>query len=243
MLNLNFDINEYLSKRWPTKTGYLLASISIIFLILTIEYLFVQVVGKPISLTIVVASILLTLLLHDILWRYKTGRIILFWFNRILIAIHPNVLKEDENLKKVLISQVKEGGIGHWFNIFILSEDFIIDDNKKAEDYVINKKIDLVIWGEPICGSESGKGITDYSRVRFSYYFNYPVARPDVKSLLIGDFNEIVKERYWRVNRENSLQDISTLGENINEVSLYNITSVSKLRIENSLIHLYNDNG
>ena len=220
MFNINFDINEWLLKKWPTKLGYLLTAILIIFIILTTEYLFIQVIGKSIPTMPAILIVLLTLLTHDVFWRLKTGRIIFFWFNKILIAIHPNVLKENSTLEKVLISLIKDGDIGYWFKIFVLPEDFIIDDNKKAETYVINKKIDLLIWGETISGSSVGKEATDY-RIRFSGYFNYPAAQPSVKALLIGDFNELVREKYWRVNQENSLPDILTLGGNIAEVGLY----------------------
>lgn len=220
MLNINFDINEWLLKKWPTKLGYLLTAISTIFTILTTTSLFTQVANESIPTTLTISIILLMLFTHDIYWRFKTGRIIFFWFNKILIAIHPNVLKESGTLEKVLISLVKEGDIGHWFKIFVLPEDCIIDDNKKAETYVVNKKINLLIWGETISGSAVGKEMTDY-RIRFSYPFNYPSAQPSVKALLIGDFNELVRGRYWRVTQENSLPDILTLGENITEVGLY----------------------
>ncbi|MDD5135971.1 MAG: hypothetical protein PHN63_01330 [Candidatus Omnitrophica bacterium] len=221
MFNIGFDINdEFFSKRWPTKRGYFITVIVIVFLILTLEILFIQVSSLKIPLPITISLILFALLVHDVLWRLFTGRVIFFFFNKILIAIHPNVLKEYKNLKTALVSLIKPRRIGHWFKIFILPEDLKLEDNKGAEEYLEKNGLNLLIWGESLSGTEAGKDVTKYT-VRFSYGFNYPTHNPATKFLLIRDFDELLKERYWKVHKENSLKDISSLGENISEVGLY----------------------
>jgi len=221
MFNFDFGLDyDFFSKRWPTKTGYFFAAIAITFLVLTLEYLLKSVCNLTISNYLTVLFILLALLIHDVLWRFSTGRVIFLFFNKIIIAMHPNVLKEYKDLKKILTSLIKERQVGGWFKVIILPEDLVLDECQKAERYLVKQGLNLLIWGESISGQEQGKDVTQY-RLKFSYIFNYPVHNPSAKALLIRDFDELLKERYWKVHKENSLQEISSLGESITEIGLY----------------------
>lgn len=221
MFNFDFGIDhEYFSKRWPTKTGYFFTAIAITFLVLTLEYLVKSVCNLTIPNYLTLSLILLALLIHDVLWRFFTGRVVFIFFNKITIAIHPNVLNEHKDLKKILTSLIKERHVGGWFKIIILPEDLVLEDSKRAEGYLTKQSLNLLIWGESISGQELGKEVTQY-KLRFSYSFNYPAHNPAARILLIRDFDELLKERFWKVHKENSLQEISSLGESITEIGLY----------------------
>jgi len=214
------DINEYISKKWPTKTGYVVVLLAILFFILTIASLFATATNIHIAWQIVVVIVLIVTIIHDTTWRFFTGRISLLCLNKIVVAVHPNILRENDNLIKLLKSLLSDRKIGHWFKIMLLPEDLNIENNQTAEKYVNAKKTDLLIWGETISGQENGKELTHY-RIKFSYSFNYPSTHPAMKYLLLRDFNEIVRERYWKANKDNSLKDISEIGDNLVEVGLY----------------------
>lgn len=250
MFNFDFVTDpEYLSKRWPTKTGYLLVVIVVTALVLTLEYLIILVCNLKIPRYLTFLFILLALLIHDALWRFFTGRIIFLFFNKITIAIHPNVLKEYKDLKKILISLIKERHVGGWFKIAILPEVLVLDDNKKAENYLTKRGLNLLIWGESISGQELGKEVTQY-KLKFSCSFDYPTHNPAARMLLIRDFDELLKERYWKVHKENSLTEIHSLGESITEVGLYVIAICLLTRgnigkglniLEDLFIRIHND--
>lgn len=145
MFNFDFGIDsEYFSKRWPTKTGYFFTAIAITFLALTIESLVKSVCNLTIPNYLTLSLILLALLIHDVLRRFFTGRVVFIFFNKITIAIHPNVLKEYKDLKKILTSLIKERHVGGWFKIIILPEGLVLEDSKRAEGYLTKQSLNLL---------------------------------------------------------------------------------------------------
>jgi len=220
MFNINLNIEEFISKNWPTKTGYFITSLSIVFFVLTVEHLISQICDISISLKFTLIVIFTLLFLHDILWRLFSGRVVLFVFNKIKVAIHPKIIEKYSELQKTLMLSLREKRVGCWFKIYALPKDILFDSNEKAEKYLLKNRLELLIWGEYISGLELGKEVTEY-KTKFSYSFSCPTVLPSLRFLLLRDFNKIIRERYWRISRENSLKDISSLGESIAEVSLY----------------------
>lgn len=219
MLGCKIDLNEYFFKKWPTKFGFGVCSFILVIAFLTLEKALIEVTNLNIPAIVTYVIIATILILHFCLWGVLSGRVIFHFFNRIRVAIHPNLLTDENNLKDILQMMLRGHRIGHIFDIRLLPADHELLDSNKTEKYLLSKGLDLVVWGTAVRALENGKEVTKYL-ICFSYQFN----NPRIRNLLIKDFDEVIKERYWKVNRENSLNEISVLAENISDICLYMIS-------------------
>ncbi len=216
MFDTTIKFDEYFSKRWPTKVGLLIGSFVLLSSFLYLEKLFIDVTKCNIPLYVNCLAVLLLLSIHFYLWAIKSGRVILRFINRIRIAIQPDLLADENNLKNILQIMLKRHRLGYLFNIIVLPSDQEIHHASIAERYLSSRGIDLLIWGNSVLAREEGREVRQYF-----IWFSYSFRNPSIKSLLIKDFGEAIKERYWKVNRENSLSEIGILAENISDICLY----------------------
>ena len=128
------EITDYSEKQWKTKKGFVISS----FFILGIVYeLYSKIEGEHvlgISFQNFLYFCILIIAFYFIYWTVATGRVLVPW-HRIVVAIHSNVLTSNNNLEKVLKAIIKEGHLGHWFDIIVLPSDLVISDAHTAEGY------------------------------------------------------------------------------------------------------------
>jgi tetratricopeptide (TPR) repeat protein len=167
----------------------------------------------------------LAIILIFIYWLFLSGR--LLWPQKskdvIIIALslkssNPKAQSIVNNTIMRMKDQLKGLGVIDKFKIIEIGTD-IFNDNKKAEKYVKNKKIGMVVHGTVYAGYEDSTYRYDLKNFNFSYliYFEegtsaFDLVKKDVQLMLLN--------RDWIIEENNDLKDIKKVTNNLVEILL-----------------------
>lgn len=209
-------INFILARR-RTKKGLL----SAIGFVIAILYSFTPF--NKLSLIWQIRIILLILLVVIIVWLFDSGRYLIpskkITVTLALKSIKPDSQKVINNTISIIDDKLKSLNLKEKFRVFEIGTD-IFSTNKKAENYIKQKKINLVIHGSIYSGNKEGKYKYDLNNFAFSYIKNLPKDSPGLDKQLEHDIGLMITQRNWIIEESNDLIDIEKVSINLVEIIL-----------------------
>lgn len=210
--------------------GLFLSSITLFILVLSILLGFDQFKSLIITPKNIFVIEFTVIFLNLIVWSFSKYSKNIVPANRkqLNVAINIEYHNESKNLYKKAIEtfkrKFKEIDINNEFNIFEISINKKFLNDRDAEEFILNEKINLLIWGYTEEGKVQNLDTTIF-HLRFSYNFitagrSYEEHSEQYKNFT-QDINNALIGRLWEVTRPNTLPDLRVVSENISEISLY----------------------
>ncbi|MBN8584797.1 MAG: hypothetical protein J0M37_06835 [Ignavibacteria bacterium] len=213
---MNFKIIEYLIgliDDWKTLKGFLV--ISLIFIIISI-----WILSDTFNSTILLLIIIL-FIIWIFLWLFFSRIFIIGNNNKKIIAIAISIDPEVKRNFKRIITRVynylSEENLSNDIKFILIPND-LITNIFKANKYLIENKLDLILWGNGFYGNLNNEKVYQF-KIQYTLKINEYIK--DNFEFLLNDISKILFNRAWNVKEANELDEIITVSDNLFEVCLY----------------------
>ena len=214
------DPLKYLEYYWPrrkTKYGLLLLLIAIfVILAALLDHPNIDLMTKSVKIVVV-------LILGWIAWLFHSGRRSLP-SNKFVIAFSIRSLTPQAQqvikMTNVLIQEkFKHLDIVELFHLKDIGTD-IFSTRKKAQDFIMQRKYNMVIHGTVIDGNVDGKYVYDLKNFIFTYRILARDNAPSIIAEIKKDIDQFALHRDWQIAKSNDKIDIEKVANNLVEMIL-----------------------
>lgn len=205
-----------------TKKGWFKIAVLLLIFILALLLSTPKAFGLKFSFAYLIAAFIFLFVaefLWTLIWLIYSGRILITRRDKVSILFAVKVEEESKVIYRELLKsfrrEVKNANLNNLFEIKILED--IEFTQEKAEKYVVEERVNLLIWGDTEELSFKGEPVTDL-HLNFTYWYKAsPSRRPAFRRVI----DEGIRNRAWDIFHLNKLPTLRIVSENLSESSIF----------------------